>query len=88
MPFEVARNYFFKNGRSSESHPSLLEDGRVTDEGKANDQVIPEYPKITTEEEFSKLFGMATTMGKDGKPTAIASTMKTVLMMRMLMLSL
>ena len=30
-----------------------------------NDQVIPEYPKITTEEEFNKLFGMATTMGTD-----------------------
>ena len=28
-----------------------------------NDQVIPEYPIITTEEEFNKLFGMATTMG-------------------------
>ena len=28
-----------------------------------NDQLIPEYPKITTEEEFTKLFGMATTMG-------------------------
>ena len=24
-----------------------------------NDQVIPEYPKITTEEEFYKLFGSA-----------------------------
>ena len=31
-----------ENGRSSESHPSLLEDGRVvTDEGKANKQ--PEW---------------------------------------------
>ena len=31
-----------QNGRSSESHPSLLEDGRVvTDEGKANKQ--PEW---------------------------------------------
>ena len=36
-----------------------------------NDQTIPASPKITTEEEFSKLFGMATTMGKDGKPTPI-----------------
>ena len=35
-----------------------------------NDQVIPEYPKITTEEEFNKLFGMATTMGENGKPMA------------------
>ena len=48
VAFEVAKNYFFKNG-----------------------QVIPEYPKITTEEEFNKLFGMATTMGESGKPTAI-----------------
>ena len=39
-----------------------------------NDQVIPEYPKITTEEEFNKLFGMATTMGENGKPTAIDFT--------------
>ena len=39
-----------------------------------NDQVIPEYPKITTEEKFTKLFGMATTMGEDGKPTAIDFT--------------
>ena len=44
-----------------------------------NDQVIPEYPKITTEEEFNKLFGMATTMGKDGKPTAIDFTKQFVL---------
>ena len=80
VAFEVAKNYFFKNGRSSESHPSLLEDGRVvTDEGKVNDQVFPEYPKITTEEEFNKLFGMATTMGNDGKPTAIDFTKQFVL---------
>ena len=44
-----------------------------------NDQVIPEYPKITTEEEFNKFFGMATTMGKDGKPTAIDFTKQFVL---------
>ena len=36
-----------------------------------NDQKIPANPKITTEEEFNKLFGMATTMGKDGMPTDI-----------------
>lgn len=36
-----------------------------------NDKQIPTSPKITTEEEFNKLFGMATTMGEDGKPTAI-----------------
>ena len=51
VPFEVAKNYFFKNN-----------------------QVIPEYPKIVSEEEFNKLFGMATTMGEDGKPTAIDFT--------------
>ena len=39
-----------------------------------NDQQIPSSPKITTEEEFNKLFGMATVMGKDGKPTAIDFT--------------
>ena len=47
-----------------------------------NDQTIPASPKITTEEEFNRLFGMATTMGErlrvgdgtsgmDGKPTEI-----------------
>lgn len=36
-----------------------------------NNQAIPASPKITTEEEFRKLFGMATTMGEDGKPTPI-----------------
>ncbi len=36
-----------------------------------NDQQIPASPKITTEEEFNKLFGMATVMGEDGKPTSI-----------------
>ena len=35
------------------------------------DCILPTNPKITTEESFSKLFGMATTMGKDGKPTPI-----------------
>ena len=44
-----------------------------------NDQVIPEYPKITTGEEFNKLFGMATTMGEEGKPTAIDFTKQFVL---------
>ena len=33
--------------------------------------ILPASPKITTEENFNKLFGMATTMGKDGKPTSI-----------------
>lgn len=32
---------------------------------------IPASPKIATAEEFGDLFGMATTMGKDGKPTDI-----------------
>ena len=36
-----------------------------------NDQEIPASPKITTAEEFGKLFGMATTIGEDGKPTEI-----------------
>ena len=34
-------------------------------------QEIPGNPKITTQEEFSKLFGMAAVMGKDGMPTKI-----------------
>lgn len=29
------------------------------------------FPKITSKEQFNKIFEMATTMGKDGKPTAI-----------------
>ena len=36
-----------------------------------NDQTISETHKITTQEEFEKLFGMATTMGENGKPTPI-----------------
>ena len=44
-----------------------------------NNQVIPENPKIITEEEFNKLFGMATTMGENGKPTAIDFTKQFVL---------
>ena len=40
---------------------------------------IPASPKISTEEDFSKLFGMATTMGADGKPTAIDFTKQFVL---------
>ena len=39
-----------------------------------NNQEIPSSPKITTSEEFGKLFGMATTMGKEGKPTEIDFT--------------
>jgi len=48
VAFEVARNYFFKNG-----------------------QAIPTDPKITTAEDFERLFGMAAFAGDDGKPTAI-----------------
>jgi hypothetical protein len=44
-----------------------------------NDQEIPTSPKITTAEEFGKLFGMATTMGEDGKPTEIDFTKQFVL---------
>ena len=44
-----------------------------------NDHEIPASPKITTAEEFGKLFGMATTMGKDGKPTEIDFTKQFVL---------
>lgn len=56
ITFEVAKNYFFKNG-----------------------QDIPANPKITTAEEFDKLFGMAAVMGKDGQPTEIDFTKKFVL---------
>ena len=44
-----------------------------------NDQQIPASPKITSEEEFNKLFGMATVMGEDGKPTSIDFTKQFVL---------
>ena len=44
-----------------------------------NDQQIPASPKITTEEEFNKFFGMATIMGEDGKPTSIDFTKQFVL---------
>ena len=56
IPFEVAKNYFFRN-----------------------DQQIPNSPKITTEEDFNKFFGMATVMGEDGKPTTIDFTKQFVL---------
>ena len=44
-----------------------------------NNQEIPASPKITTAEEFGKLFGMATTMGEEGKPTEIDFTKQFVL---------
>ena len=34
-------------------------------------QELPASPKITSAEAFNALFGMATLMGEDGKPTAI-----------------
>lgn len=36
-----------------------------------NDQEIPASPKVTTKEDFDKLFGMAAVMGEDGQPTEI-----------------
>ena len=36
-------------------------------------------PKIETSEKFNQIFGMATTMGKEGKPTAIDFTKKYVI---------
>ncbi len=36
-----------------------------------NDQQIPSSPKITSADEFGRLFGMAATMGEGGRPTAI-----------------
>ena len=36
-----------------------------------NGQSIPTNPKVVTDEDFNRLFGMATTMGPDGKPTEI-----------------
>ena len=48
VAFEVARNYYFKNG-----------------------QQIPSSPKITSADEFERLFGMAATMGEGGRPTTI-----------------
>ncbi len=36
-----------------------------------NNAKVPEGMKITTQQEFDDCFGMATTMGPDGKPTEI-----------------
>ncbi len=44
-----------------------------------NDQEIPASPKITTEEDFNKLFGMAAVMGKNGQPTEIDFAKKFVI---------
>lgn len=46
---------------------------------KKGSDVLPEGQKITSEEAFNNLFGMATTMGKDGKPTTIDFTKQFVL---------
>lgn len=43
-----------------------------------NDQNLPVSPKITTAEEFEKLFGMSAVMGKDGHPTEIDFSKKFV----------
>lgn len=42
-------------------------------------QQIPASPKITSDDELDNLFGMATVMGKDGKPTSIDFTKQFVL---------
>ncbi|MCR4853322.1 MAG: hypothetical protein K5893_07015 [Prevotella sp.] len=44
-----------------------------------NDQQIPASPKITTEDEFNKFFGMAAVLGEDGEPTSIDFTKQFVL---------
>lgn len=44
-----------------------------------NGQEIPANPKITSEETFKKLFGMAAVMGANGKPTDIDFTKQFVL---------
>ena len=36
-----------------------------------NDAVIPENPRIDTQESFESLFGMAAVMGKGGQPTPV-----------------
>jgi len=38
---------------------------------KNNQEGLPASPKITSAEAFNSLFGMATTMGEDGRPTEI-----------------
>ncbi len=36
-----------------------------------NDQPIPDSPRVTTQQDFSRLFGAAAMMGPDGMPTPI-----------------
>lgn len=46
---------------------------------KNDSDILPASPKITSEEAFSKFFGMATTMGENGKATEIDFTKQLVL---------
>ena len=46
---------------------------------KNNPKGLPGCPKITSDEVFNALFGMATTMGENGKPTEIDFTKQFVL---------
>ena len=46
---------------------------------KNNPKGLPASPKITSEKVFNELFGMATTMGENGKPTEIDFTKQFVL---------
>ena len=46
---------------------------------KNNPKGLPACPKITSDEVFNALFGMATTMGENGKPTEIDFTKQFVL---------
>lgn len=64
--------------------PAADEDGAVAFEVARNyffknNQPIPANAKISTQEQFSQLFGMATTMGPEGKPTPIDFTKQFVL---------
>ncbi|MBQ7422347.1 MAG: hypothetical protein IJV27_09445 [Prevotella sp.] len=72
--------------------PSVTEEGKVELEFQVAKNYFYKQPaegrngqetlaslKITTEEEFSKHFGMATTMGEDGRPTEIDFTKQFVL---------
>ena len=64
------------SNKTTQPEESLADNSKVTFEVAKNyffknNQQIPENPKITTEEMFDSLFGMATTMGENGKPTSI-----------------
>ena len=72
-------------GKPKEAAQNCAEGGEVAFEVGRNyffkngSAVLPINPKITTEAEFNKLFGMATTMGPEGKPTPIDFTGQFVL---------